>query len=304
MMRDDTGGSAVKAPSRPDTFVSVGSSAHGLPGEASVDLRNASASARNQYEHALRQLVMRAAERYRSSGRSPYYFARGKLGGDPVFAALLRDGRIRDGARIVDIGCGLGVLAAWLAAAETCDPGQATEWPQAWAKPPKHWTMRGFDLRNDAVAAGQRALSDLGDRVSLNVGDARRITLPACDAIVLLDVLHYMDRDEQQTLLKRTYEALDPCGVLLLRVGDITTNSRSRFTLIVDWCVTMLRDRRWPRLHCRTLGEWKLLLESIGYSVSAQPMSEGTLFANVLLIASKHADPDGRRDPFDRSHLR
>lgn len=247
---------------------------------------------------------MRAAERYRSSGRSYYYFARGKLGGDPVFAALLRDGRIRDGARIVDIGCGLGVLAAWLAAAENCQTDPACDWPQTWVLPPKHWTVRGFDLRSKAVAAGQRALSDLGDRVSLNVGDARRITLPACDAVVVLDVLHYMDRDEQQALLKRTYEALDARGVLLLRVGDIGTNSRSRFTLIVDWCVTMLRDRRWPRLHCRTLGEWKLLLESIGYSVSAQPMSEGTLFANVLLIASKHADPNGRRDPFDRPHLR
>ena len=230
---------------------------------------------------------MRAATRYRPAGRGPYYFARGKLSGDPVFVALLRDGRINDGARIVDVGCGLGVLAAWLAAAETCDRSLASEWPQTWAPPPKDWTLRGFDLRRKAVAAGARALCDLADRISLNVGDARVVTLPACDVIVMLDMLHYMDREAQQQLLKRTHQALATGGVLLLRIGDMTAHWRSRFTWLVDWWVTLLRDRRWPQMHYRTLAEWRLLLESIGYSVVAKPMSEGTLFANVLLIARK-----------------
>ncbi len=248
-------------------------------------------SARDQSERALRQLVKRAAARYRPAGLGHYYFARGKLSGDPVFAALLRDGRISDDARIVDVGCGLGVLAAWLAAAEISDPRAALEWPQTWAPPPKDWTLRGFDLRSKAVAAGTRALSDLGDRVSLNVGDARVVTLPACDVIVMLDVLHYMDSAAQLELLKGAHQALAAGGVLLLRVGDMTTHWRSRFTWLVDWWVTLLRDKRWPRMHCRPLAEWKLLLESIGYSVAAQPMSEGTLFANVLLIASKPSKP-------------
>ena len=230
---------------------------------------------------------MRAAARYRPAGRSAYYFARGKLSGDPVFAALLRDGLIKDSARIVDVGCGLGVLAAWLAAAEVSDPRVTFDWPQMWAPPPRHWTLRGFDLRRKAVAAGSRALDDLADRVSLNIGDARAVTLPACDVIVMLDVLHYMDRKAQQELLEEAYQAVAAGGVLLLRVGDMTPHWRSRFTWLVDWWVTLLRDRRWPHMHCRTLAEWKLLLESIGFSTVAQPMSEGTLFANVLLVARK-----------------
>ena len=238
-------------------------------------------------EPIFRSVVARAAARFRPAGRGPFYFARGKLGGDPVFAALLRDGRIKDGARIVDIGCGLGILAALLATSEQCDPCIASEWPPTWPPPPRHWTLRGFDLRKDAIAAGQRGLSDLGDRVSLTVRDACGATMPACDVVVMLDVLHYLDCDSQRELLTNAHGALAPGGLLLLRVGDITSNWRSRFTLMVDWWVTSLRDRRWPRFHCRSLAEWKLLLESIGYSAVAQPMSEGTLFANVLLIASK-----------------
>ena len=268
--------STVRASADPLAFAECPAPSMGAPNQA-VDS-----------DSAFRKLVMRAAARYRPAGRGPYYFARGKLRGDPVFAALLRDGRIHDDARIVDVGCGLGILAAWLAAAEACDPRSASEWPQTWAPPPKNWTLRGFDLRTLAVAAGQGALSDLGNRVALNVGDACGATLPECDVVVMLDVLHYMDRGAQQVLLKSAHQALAPGGVVLLRVGDITSNWRSRFTSMVDWWVTLLRDKRWPRLHCRSLTEWKLLLESIGYCAVAQPMSEGTLFANVLLIATRH----------------
>ena len=77
----------------------------------------------------------------------------------------------------------------------------------------------------------------------------------------MLDVLHYLDRDAQQVLLKSAHQALAPDGVLLLRIGDITSNWRSRFTSMVDWWVTLLRDNRWPRLHCRSLAEWELLLD-------------------------------------------
>lgn len=290
-MRDSAVDLSAKAASAP----AAGYASRGLPSArhaATDSVSGATSTSRSgvaqvRCESAFRRIVMRAAARYRPTGRGPYYFARGKLSGDPVFAALLRDGLINDSARIVDVGCGLGVLAALLAAAETSDTHAASEWPQTWVSPPKDWTLRGFDLRRKAVAAGRDALCDLGNRVSLNVGDARVVTLPACDAIVMLDVLHYMDRGAQQELLEGAHQALAAGGVLLLRVGDMTTHWRSRFTWLVDWWVTLLRDRRWPQMHCRTLVEWKQLLESIGFCVVAQPMSEGTLFANVLLIARK-----------------
>jgi hypothetical protein len=51
----------------------------------------------------------------------------------------------------------------------------------------------------------------------------------------------------------------------------------------------LARKKAWPRLHWRPLAEWTALLEVIGFTVVAQPMSEGTLFANVLLIATKRS---------------
>ena len=65
----------------------------------------------------VKQLVDKAAAPYRASGRFAYHFARGKLGGDPVFAGLLLHGLIPHQVRILDIGCGQGLLASWLHAA-------------------------------------------------------------------------------------------------------------------------------------------------------------------------------------------
>ena len=80
---------------------------------------------------ALRQrLLDRASAPYRAAGKFAYHFARGKLGGDPMFLALLQRGLIPDRSRILDLGCGQGLLAAWLLAArQLYDAG---EWPAEW----------------------------------------------------------------------------------------------------------------------------------------------------------------------------
>ena len=240
-------------------------------------------AARASDEPAFCLAVERAAQRFRACGRSAYYFSRGKLRGDPVFAALLRDGRIASRARIVDVGCGLGILPALLAAAED---GSAA-WPADWSPVPTGWTLHGFDLRSDAIAIGQRALADLGDRVQLVVGDVRTAPLPDCDVAVILDVLHYIDTAAQLALLACVHSALRPRGSLLLRVADAAPTWRFRWTLAVDWCVSVSRGLWWPRFGYRPLAEWTALLNSIGFTVTAQPMSEGTPFSNVLLIAHK-----------------
>ena len=64
-----------------------------------------------------RELVNSASEPYRACGRFAYHFARGKLARDPVFAAILSRGLLSGRTRILDLGCGQGLLAAWLLAA-------------------------------------------------------------------------------------------------------------------------------------------------------------------------------------------
>ena len=227
-----------------------------------------------------REVVNRAAERYRAIGRHAYYFCRSKLAHDPVFHALLDGGHIPDGARVVDLGCGQGVLAALLASANGLAVlDRANDAP--------HYALHGIDLRSGAIAEAKRALADLGDRVRFEVGDLRTVEVPPADVIIILDVLHYLDDDAQRRLLQRSYRALTSGGTLLLRVGDAEGGWRFRLTLAIDKLVGFVRHRGSHRLTCRSLAQWMALVQASGFDVEAHPMSRGTPFCNALLVARR-----------------
>ena len=67
-------------------------------------------------------LIDRASEPYRGAGAFAYNFARGKLRSDPVFCALLERGLLLGRGHILDLGCGQGLLAAWLSPISSAMP--------------------------------------------------------------------------------------------------------------------------------------------------------------------------------------
>jgi SAM-dependent methyltransferase len=228
---------------------------------------------------ALERIVAAAAQAYAPAGRTALHFARGKLRHDPVFRAILARGLVPDGVRLVDLGCGQGVLIAFLRAARACF--EAGEWPQGWPAPPRLAWARGVDLRRRAIAAARIAL---GERATFRVGDVREAAVPPCDAIAILDVLHYMPHADQARVLARCRQALAPGGVLLLRIGDADAGLRATITRLADQAITLLRGGA-PRLYTRGLSSWIAEVEHAGFRVEAAPMSAGTPFANVLIVA-------------------
>jgi SAM-dependent methyltransferase len=228
---------------------------------------------------AITSLVEAASAPYRAAGRFAWHFARGKLRSDPVYAALLAQGLLAGRARVLDLGCGQGLLAAWLLAAGALDT--AGDWPRSWPPAPQPRSLLGVEISRREV---ERARLALGARAQIVLGDIRHVDYAASDAIVMLDVLHYTDYAAQEAALARAHAALAPGGVLLLRVGD--ADGGARFTLgnAVDRIVALARRGRPLKLWCRPLREWLALLEGRGFRTRTVPMSEGTPFANFLLI--------------------
>ena len=208
------------------------------------------------------------------------HFARGKLGADLVLGEFLARGVFPQGGRILDLGCGQGLLAAWLRTAGDCH--RAGQWCDDWPPPPSEWRYRGIE---QSAAEVRRARAALGNAVQLDAGDLRRSDFGAADVVVLLDVLHYMSRADQHAVLRKARTAWSPDGVLVLRIGAAGGGLPFRISNWVDQCVAFARGRGWHSLHCRPLPEWLDLLAGIGFDITAIPMSESTPFANVLLIA-------------------
>jgi SAM-dependent methyltransferase len=224
-------------------------------------------------------LIDRASAPYRSAGLFAYNFARSKLSGDPVFRALLERGLLLGRGHILDLGCGQGLLASWLRAALLSY--ERGHWPQGWPPAPAPCSTRGIELM---VRDVERARAALGPACEISQGDIRSVEFGTTDAVVILDVLHYILPDEQLQVLKRVRAALPTRGLLLLRIGDADGGLRFRYSQWVDKMVMLLRGHSSVAMHCRSAAQWCELLHQCGFEVHAAPMSEGTRFANVLLI--------------------
>jgi SAM-dependent methyltransferase len=231
-------------------------------------------------------LIDVASDPYRQAGRFAWGFARGKLGRDPVFRHVLSQGLIAPRARVLDIGCGQGLLASLLRACTVF--AQQGRWPSDWAAAPAAARVCGIELMRRDV---DRARASLGSSADIVCGDMRHTPFPESDTVVMLDVLHYISLPEQNEVLARVRDALPANGSLLLRVGDAAAKRRFQLSRWVDAWVGLVRRRRVITQWGRTLPEWIAQLESLGFEVSSQPMSQGTPFANVLLVAKLRAVP-------------
>jgi SAM-dependent methyltransferase len=226
------------------------------------------------------RLVDHASAPYRAAGRFAYHFARGKLGGDPVFIGLLKLGLFPGNARILDLGCGQGLLAAWLLSArELYDGG---DWPAGWPAPSQVADIRGVDLSRTDVKRAQLALAG---PVRFEEGDMRLVDFGQADVVVILDVVHYVDGASQDDVLRRVRAALPPNGLFLTRVGDAGAGLRFLLSNWIDCTVAFFRGSRLRHLHCRRLPDWIRALEALGFRVETVPMNGDLPFANVMLIA-------------------
>lgn len=234
-------------------------------------------------EGDFRTLARAAQARYDARDRFARGFAWGKLTGDPAFRHLLAHGLLPRGGTVLDLGCGQAVLGALLEAAR--ESHGAGRWPADVPPPPDPRAYRGIDLMPKEI---ERARGALGGRAELLAADIRAADFGRADAVVILDVLHYIDRAAQDDVLARVRSALASGGTLLLRVADANGSWRYRYTVGVDRAVMLLRGHGRVTLHNRPLASWIAQLEGLGFEVESRPMSEGTAFANVLLAARYH----------------
>lgn len=236
---------------------------------------------RSSFEERLREETSR---RYLGSGIFHWEFVRGKIRFDPMYRALPGSPLIPREGRLIDVGCGRGILLALLATARelrsTVSP------PPSWRIPSDRLELVGIELHAKPAGVAREAL---GEAARIESGDASDTPLPAADAILLLDVLHYMSREAQDRSLERVARALRPGGVVVIREADAGGGVSFWLTRAAERLCALARGHWRQSFHYRTAAEWSELLRRHGLEVADRSMSSGTPYANRLLEAHRPA---------------
>ncbi|HEU4353502.1 MAG TPA: class I SAM-dependent methyltransferase [Burkholderiales bacterium] len=204
-----------------------------------------------------------------------------------MFVALLRRGLFPDDGRLLDVGCGQGLLLSLLVAAR--HQYTAGRWPLNWPAPPRRLALHGIDSHAGRVQAARRAL---GEAAQVEQRDLRKHDfLRPCSVVVMIDVLLFLSDGERERVIWKAAAALEPGGLLLLREADAGAGLAFRLTQCSAWFDAATRSRFGERIYARSAAQWTAELARQGFAVATEPMSQGTPFANVLFVARKAAAP-------------
>jgi 2-polyprenyl-3-methyl-5-hydroxy-6-metoxy-1,4-benzoquinol methylase len=174
---------------------------------------------------------------------------------------------LTDEGRILDVGCGFGLFAAYF--------GQTQ---------PRR-SIVGVDPNERRIGLARRVAERLGlQRHSFVVGDVRDAPIDGpFDAAYVLDVMHHLPAEDQVRVLERLRDLLVPGGMLLVK--DITTEPRFGllFTEALDRLMVGWREPLAYRHH----REWAEMLTGLGFKVRVVRVPDILPYPHVVIAATK-----------------
>ena len=213
-----------------------------------------------KYEAAMQRTV----QRYRRAALGDRIYVATKLNTDPLTRLLAA--LPGDFGRVMDAAAGRGQFGLFLWELGRCR------------------TLAGFDsdARKVAVAAAAAGPDATFETLDLLALHEREL-----DTLLLLDVLHYLPLPEQDELLRRAARCVTR-GRIVIRELDAGEAARSAITRGFEWLAKISGyNRGRAGRHYRPAREIVAQLTSAGFACEVSGASEGTPFANVLIVAAR-----------------
>ena len=166
--------------------------------------------------------------------------------------------------RILDFGCGYGMLSNFLA-----------------LKSPDRQVL-GIDLNKARIEVAMRS-SKGHPEVSFQLGDVRDFQGIPFDAVVMTDVLHHIDEERVQILLRIIRSCLSDDGTLVVLDVDRSPLRKFFTTYVIDRLLNLTRS-----LHYRSRDLLILLLGQSGFQVrQVVPADQDLPLSDVIYLCEK-----------------
>ena len=147
--------------------------------------------------------------------------------------------------------------------------------------------VRGVDFDADKVRVAQ-VTARANQRVRFEARDILEMAeFPACDCALLCDVLHYFPRELKASLLRKTFAALRPGGLLVIRDAMAKGDAAFRAVAFSERLGVLLGQNRTRHgLHFHDQATHLALLREAGFA-EIEVGKTCAAGSNVLLIARK-----------------
>ncbi len=208
------------------------------------------------------ELIADAAASYLDIGVAAWELANSKLRYDPIYRGILASVPLPGEGRILDLGCGRGLMLALLAAhyrRAGLTEGSARV------------LLHGIDHRSHLVRLSRRAL---GEAAHVELAELATCTLPPCRMAMLVDVLHDLPEHAQEALLARVRDSVGPGGYLVIREIDAAGGWRFGASVWARRATAILQGRWGSRFHFRTASEWQVVLRRFGFTTESAPLGQ------------------------------
>jgi SAM-dependent methyltransferase len=222
------------------------------------------------------------AQHYRGAGKLAYYFAKNKVRFDPLFLDIFRADldikQFEADVDLLDLGCGQGLLGMALVV-------------QQMHSSPQIASYLGIEYSAANVARAQSAFASMAlvsprcHQMKCVQGNIIDAPYPSAKIIALIDVLHYLNYEQQEQVLMRARSALAGQGKLLLRIGDAGVLQSNRTSRVIDLVVSRWRGVDSDQIYCRGLQQWMQLLKSLGFVPRVTSSVTSMFYSNVMIVA-------------------
>lgn len=197
-----------------------------------------------------------------------YYYAQGKIALDPAYPLTAR--LLCDSPRpLLDIGCGMGLLAAYLRASSHQAP------------------IVGMDVDAEKVELAQSLLGR--DNANFHAGDALATFPEHQGDVVMLDVLHYFTDEQQRELLQKVAASIAPGGMAVIRVTLNEPTWRFAATRLEEWFVKFSRWIPVTGSNFPTRDEVAAPFQDFGFEEEIRPLWGITPFNSYLFTYRRSA---------------
>lgn len=191
-----------------------------------------------------------------------------KVKTDPLYAAVYDELRGSD-FPLLDLGCGLGLLAFYLRERGLAFP------------------IRGVDYDPRKIRSAEKVAAALSlSGLSFATHDARSGLPEHSGNVSILDILQFFTPSEQEILLGRAASLVAPGGKLVIRSGLRDRSMRFRITVAGDFLAKASFWMKAAPTHYPSADDFRRILSPFG-RVSMSPLWGGTPFNNHLIVLER-----------------